>query len=364
MAGQNKSKWGNLKLNLKNQEKKPESPVYKTILDPNGRLSNDYEVRNPNQVRAEQLSGIAQLNSGGTLSSNTVNAQQLGNYDKVGINSVLGDAQKRLDGINADQRGMDALRERALNKGPSAWANLQTQQQQLGEQTALDQSAKAQSGSMANAMSNLAMRGGVGGGASMRAARQSAQDQALAAQGVRRQGQMDRLGISTADEQMRQQALSQLPGAEIAWLQPQMDKAKMLTGVQMEEQGRKLQADTSNRDALMARDQFNANALMDTGKFNSSQAMDASKFNILNNQDVNKYNIGNDMATKQFNIANNLDASKYNTTTQLQNKQFNMSNLLKGVGDKNAYNIDKYKTDMAGWAAGKTADGMTSGGKK
>ena len=312
-------------------DKKPESPVYSTILDPNGRLGSDYKSKLPTQVQAGSITEYDKLTAGPALERKS-----------IGFSSAMGDAQTRFANIQADQRGMNALRDRALATGPSAWANLQTQQQKLGEQTALDQSAKAQSGAMANAMSNMAMRGGVGGGASMRAARQSAQDQALAAQGVRRQGQMDRLGIATSDEQMRQQALSQLPAAELAWLQPQMDKAKMLTGLQMEEQGRRLDAD----------------------KYNSMSKMEADKFNTLNAQDVQKYNIGNDLATKQFNISNKLDADKTNYAGALNNEQFNTSNLLKGVGDKNNYNLDKYKTDMAGWAANKTADGMTSGGKK
>lgn len=375
---------------------KPAGPTYSSILNGNGVLQDKYKVANPTDIRATTVSADA-LKSGGTLtpqqiavqklmSGGTLQAGKLGDYADVNVNSMMGDAQGRLDAVQTDTRGLDALRDRALGEGPSAWAKLQQQKLDMQRQDALNASAKSQAGAMANAMSNVAMRGGLSSGANLRAAKQAAQDQALAAQQIRRQGQMDSLNLGIADENQRLDVLKQLPGMDLAFSNQQLAKANALNDIQGREQGLTLNADLANRQALMSRDMYNADKAMDASKFNITNAQDVSKFNIgtaldkdkynasnklaadqfniTNAQDVNKFNISNAYDARKFNSTNELQTKMYNTTNDINNAQYNMTNTLGGVQNKNAFDMDKYKMDMAAWAAGKQANAISNSGKK
>lgn len=375
---------------------RPNDPTFASPIDPNtGYLSGQYQLMTQAPIQAGQLS-VGTLQSGGTLtpqqiaaqklqSGGTLKAQQLGNYKDVGFNSMLGDAEGRFAGIQADKRGLEAFRNRALDQGPSAWNKMQKERMALQEQDALDAAAQSSAGAQANAMSQLAMRGGISGGAGLRAAKMAAQEQAKALQGVRRQGMQDRLGIDVQDEQMRMQALSQLPGMELQAIQPDMVKAQSLNALQSEEQGRKLSADMSNRAALMDRDRFNASSLMDTDRFNitnaqdvskfnigtdldtqrfnSGQAFDAQKFNIGNAQDLQKFNITTLADRDKFNIGNKLNTDQYNSNQRFQADQFNLGNFFNANRDQNNFNLDKYKGQMAEWGANMTANAQSRGGK-
>lgn len=193
--------------------------------------------------------------------------------DKAGISSILKDAEGRFGNVKLDDRGLNAIRDRALGTGPSAWATLQKQKQGMEEQDALDTAAKQSQGAAANAWSQMAMRGGVGGGGGARLARQAMNDQMLASQGVRRQGMSDRLGIDIADDAQKTDLLKNLPAMELARIQPEMDKAKILTGVQSDEQSRTLDADKFNIGNTLATKEFNANALNNQSQYNIGNTM-------------------------------------------------------------------------------------------
>lgn len=107
------------------------------------------------------------------------------------------------------------IREQAMGTGPSTWANLMNQQQAMEQQQANDQAAQGQMGAQNTAFSNLAMRGGLGGGARTRIAAQGVKDLMMANQANARTGNMNRLNIAGQDEQRKQAALGQVADTEL-----------------------------------------------------------------------------------------------------------------------------------------------------
>lgn len=109
-----------------------------------------------------------------------------------------------------------AQKNRAMSNAPSAWANIQTQQQQLEQQNQMDQAAKQNQQGQSMAAASLARVGGLGGGARTRMAMQGAKDLMLQKQAVGRQGMADRLGIASQDETTRQGLLKSVADTELA----------------------------------------------------------------------------------------------------------------------------------------------------
>lgn len=106
-------------------------------------------------------------------------------------------------------------RAQALDQGPSEWAKLQTQRQQMEEQNQRDIANKQAQQGISQATSSLARMGGMGGGARNRMALQGAKDLMFQGQNISRQGMADRMGIATQDEQTRQNLLNQVSGTEL-----------------------------------------------------------------------------------------------------------------------------------------------------
>lgn len=107
------------------------------------------------------------------------------------------------------------IRERAMGTGPSAWANLMTQKLGVEQAGLQDRAAQQQAGAQAGAQSQLAMRGGLGGGARTRLAAQGARDLMMAGQGIARQGAQGRMNILTQDEAERQNLLGKVADTEL-----------------------------------------------------------------------------------------------------------------------------------------------------
>lgn len=110
--------------------------------------------------------------------------------------------------VQVDQRAIDEIRNRALEKGPSAWAKMAEEKQRIEETGALDNARAQSAGAQAQTLSNLMMRGGLQGGSRERIARGTLKDQMLAAQQVGRQGQLDRAGIGLQDQTFKNQFLN------------------------------------------------------------------------------------------------------------------------------------------------------------
>lgn len=162
-------------------------------------------------------------------------------------NGQLSDLYK----VNAQTASMgqagQELRNRALATGPSAWAQLQTQQQGLEQQNAMNAAAQQTAGANAQAQAGLAMRGGLGSGSRERLAASSAWNQLAAGQGVRNQGMQNRLGINIADQEQKNAMLGTSAGMET-------DLSKFNTGQVNTAAGMNAQTAFNN---LQGQNQFN-----------------------------------------------------------------------------------------------------------
>lgn len=106
------------------------------------------------------------------------------------------------------------LKEQAFAEGDSPWARLQQQKLALEQSGLMDQAAKQQLQGMAQGQAQLAMSGGLSGGARERMARMGARDLMMARQGISRQGAMGRMGIQEQDIGRKEGLLSQFANAE------------------------------------------------------------------------------------------------------------------------------------------------------
>ena len=84
----------------------------------------------------------------------------------------------------------------------SPWANMGTNQQASDQAGSLASSGGIQAGALDQASSNMAMRGGMGGGAASRLGRASADNAAMAQQNINRQGASDSLGAQMTGADM------------------------------------------------------------------------------------------------------------------------------------------------------------------
>ena len=152
--------------------------------------------------------------------------QKLGGFQSaMGSNNQLDpsytmDAPKTLSS-QLDESGIAALKGKVIDPktgkaitGPSAWAQMATQQQQLDETNQLNNAARAGAGQQAGARSMLAMRGGLRGGAAERLAAGGAEANLMAQQDIRNQGAGNRLNIGMQDETSKNQLLGNLIGAQ------------------------------------------------------------------------------------------------------------------------------------------------------
>lgn len=174
-------------------------------------------------------------------------------------NNIADQYKMNLDTSNLD-KGMGAVRERALGTGRSGWANLMLQQQNQDSQNALGQANKDSLSSMQQAQSALAQRGGLSSGAAERLAGSSQKNMAMARLNANNQAAQGRMKIGLQDENQRMQMLQALPGMETQALQPKMAQQQFnignsLKGVESQNQnnqqvyGEKMKAWAANRQA-------------------------------------------------------------------------------------------------------------------
>lgn len=119
--------------------------------------------------------------------------------------------------ITPDQQGIQAFRQRALQQGPSSWANLALQRQGLEEQGLRDTTQQQGASAASQARSSLASKFGLSPAAQERLARQQMRDQAMGMQNVAFQGAKSRSDIGLEDERMKNQFLQQLPQQDLAF---------------------------------------------------------------------------------------------------------------------------------------------------
>lgn len=326
---------------------KPASPAFTSIQNPNGSLESDYTMSAPSEVQASKIG------SGGQITPGSVSFKNIVAAPAVGFKSIQDQAKDNYDAVQLDQRGMDAMRERSLSTDLDPTTKAAMDRQRFDEQNNVDLAQKGAAGATAAAAGSIGMRGGLGGGAQERIAASGAQNAMDEAQNVHRQGSSDRLGLEGQDAGLKANLLSNLPSAELAWAQPAMHKADVMTGIQGDERNLGVSTDMANRDYTTNVDKTNSEAGLDVSKTNVSNNMEGQRFNILNSQDVAKTNATNKLNADEFNYNGEDDAAKTN-----------IANKIGNVGAENNFNIQDFLTKMGGWGAGKTADATAAAGNK
>lgn len=113
------------------------------------------------------------------------------------MNGLIGDMNPVLKPYTEANQQMTATTTDA-----SPWANMGTNQQASDQAGSLASSGGIQAGALNQASSNMAMRGGLGGGAASRLGRASVDNAAMAQQNINRQGASDALGAKMTGADM------------------------------------------------------------------------------------------------------------------------------------------------------------------
>lgn len=130
----------------------------------------------------------------------------------------------------------EELRRRSMTSpGDSPWARYQLAQSKMDEARGLGDAGGQVSADMAQARSNLAMRGGATSGARERIAEQGMRDRLLATQGVRGNAAAERMNIRGQDAQNSNQLLQALNSTEQARDQSNLQAQEFNTGNQYNE---------------------------------------------------------------------------------------------------------------------------------
>jgi hypothetical protein len=114
-----------------------------------------------------------------------------------------------------NRNGLDRFEQEAFRTGPSNWAKLATQQQQINAGAARDRGTAEVGSQLAKSQDQLAMDGGLTSGARERLATSAGRNQLDMSQGVGKEQADNNLQLSINDEQNRISQLGQVPGMEM-----------------------------------------------------------------------------------------------------------------------------------------------------
>lgn len=234
-----------------------------SIPSPNG-VPNIYS-QNPLTGGPNGVSTMGLANPGSILQAIMANQQpQYPTYQNAYDPGLLAAYQ----GINPDSRGMDQFRKEALRTGPSPWADLANEKLDTYRRQGLNQIAKGAAGEAAGARTQLAMRGGLDSGASERIAKSAARNYLDLGQELRSDVTGKRQDVAIADEKNRVSQLGALPGMELAWTAPQLEKAKYASQLDMQDRAGRNAWNMGLYNSQMAAwaAQQQANAIRDSGK--------------------------------------------------------------------------------------------------
>lgn len=183
-------------------------------------------------------------------------------------------------------QALDMLRRNATGAGLSSWGQAAMDQQRLNQQGMQDTLAKNVNAGQAQALNNMAMRGGVSQGARAMMGMNAAKDQMMQNQNLLRQGAQDRAGIQAQDAQTKQNMLSQLPGMELQALNPQFQY------MQMQNQANQFNAQNA-LNQLGAQNAFNMDKYK-TGMsaWGANQQANAQLAGLNNNQNTGMLGLG------------------------------------------------------------------------
>lgn len=216
--------------------------------------------------------------------------------------SVLNKADAAMKKTNVDMRGMEALRNQALNSSAnSPWLKLQNQRLDMQKQSDIDEANSANMGREAQARASLSSKGGLSGGAAERLASGSSLNSMLDRQRIQRDINQGRLGAETSAEEQRLDTLRTLPGQELALNQQNLGKQQYVSD---------LRANIAN--ANMDRKLSEMGKLRENNKWNYEQKMAewaaANQANSI--QDAGKKENGIGTHSPGWNMANRLSGGK------------------------------------------------------
>lgn len=292
------------------------------------------------------------VNWGNIDTSSNVQAQRLGGPDARSPFELLD--------INANQpdaAALDALRTKGLAAGPSAAAQAAMGQNRLDLLQNKDLAGANALAGRDQALSSLAMRGGLGGGAAERIGENAGRGMNAAQQAAQRQYQGANLGVSLADEQNKNQLLGLVSNQDLS-------RAQYGSGLNQFNINTGLDVGRTNIANDLASQQYNRGMTSDLQKFNASNNLGAQQFNANNDLAAQQYNTNLNFDTKKFNEANYNAAQQFNSGQEFQR---NLANQNVAVGDlfaRNQFNLGKYGQQIQGYGSSRTADAIANGGKK
>lgn len=170
--------------------------------------------------------------------------------------------------LSPDMAGYNALKGEALRTGPSQWAQLALQKNQLDTQNLKDSAARQAVTSGNAAYNQIAMNGGARSGAQNRIGYNMGSALLQAKQQAQRAGMANDLGVQTTDEQNRLANLKGFQAAEAGMNNYNLDIGKYNTGLLNDAQLKNLSAKSEVKKYNIQNALTEGNAARDYDKFN------------------------------------------------------------------------------------------------
>ncbi len=320
-------KAGNVDFSGKNL---PNNPGYFGTTDATGNLQSQY-VMNPSLAAG-----------GGNVGASTYAAtlaDPAAALDRNAYNIAgFGD-------VNTDPAALNAIKEQAMNAGPSAWAQVANQGQALNQRNAQDAQSQTSAGAEAQAQARMAQYGGADAGSSERLALASQRANAFAQNAILNSGNTDKVNINLADQANKNSMLMAIPGFQNQDAQLKLANQQQQIGVNEYNAGNQFGVDTGNANRTTQNNQFNAGVSNTANQYNAGATQAANTFN---SSQLQALNLANALSTNQAN-SKNIDSLTANNAAQ------------------NAFNGTTYGQQLAAYASGRTANataGLTPGGDK
>ncbi len=146
-----------------------------------------------------------------------------------------------LSGVSYNRKPLDMLERNAMRPGQSPWAKRQLEALYAQEGAARDRAAAQSAAAAATTRDTLATHGGLTSGAAERAATNAARNTITQQQDITRQGVQNRLQVGINDYQNKITQLGMLPGLEAQALQPELQKAGLISSAWSNDASRQLQ---------------------------------------------------------------------------------------------------------------------------
>lgn len=314
----------------------PDRGTYQSYQNPDGTLKTPLSAAN-------NLGSLG-YNTSNAAAATAFNANNAGPSTAYTVNGATPSSASTA----AAGKAQNYLTDRATQAGPSAWLNLQLQNQDLAKSNALGNATSANAGANAAARSSLATKGGLSSGAAERIAKTGNQDLALQRQAILNQDQQSRLGLGAQDEATKTGLLGQASSLE--------------SGLSQFNAGQAQQNSQYNLGQTNALNQFNAGQYQQNSQYNTGQANALNQFNAAANNQNAQYNASNTQQNNQFNAGSANSAKDLAYQTKAQAQQFDIGNALNEGAAKRADDLAYYQEQMKDRAAGINANAIGAAG--